>query len=135
MGAPGHRIATRLFVVGLAFFAVSACSGAATSTLDEPAMGSGQQSGDGIMMTPSTDATSGSSSGGGQDATVADDAPGDNGVDASDSGGNDVSAPPDDAGPGDAGPCPACGLGTKCCAKPGNLIFGQCYSAACVFCC
>jgi hypothetical protein len=129
------------FLFGLALCASSACGGAASTPLDQPATTpSGSSSGD--MSNHMRDATMGSSSGGGNgndDATVSDEANQDQdgaSIDNSDSGDDAGNPSPDDAGPPDASAmCGACTFGNRCCTVPGAISYGRCYAATCGFCC
>jgi hypothetical protein len=136
MGASRHRFGTASLVVGVALCAANACGGAASTPLDQPPASNpqgGEDSSPGAV-------DSGGSSGGGKDATLADESnPGDDTTaDATvDSGEDDVgSEPAEEAGPPDAGGCAAaCTAGSRCCTVPNTLSYGQCYSVLCGYCC
>ncbi len=136
MATSGQQFGAACFLVSLALGASSACGGAASTPLDQPAMTS--HGGGDDMSNDMRDATKGSSSGGGhEDATVADEASVDE--DAAADAGDDVddagNPAPEDAGPDASSMCGTCPLGNRCCTVPGTISYGQCYAAGCAFCC
>ena len=137
MGASEHRFSAAGLVVGLALCAASGCGGAASTFLDQPPSGNGDNGGD-DTSTGSHEASGSSSGGGTRDATM-DDEPGpgdDMGADAAgDSGGDDGAASADDGGPDASSMCGPCAPGNRCCTQPGTISFGQCYSVLCGACC
>ena len=134
MGALEHRFSTAGLVVGVALCAASGCGGAKSTP--RPASQRQRRTGD-VFLDGSGD--SGSSSGGGRDATMEDEpSPGDDmTADATPDSGDDVgSEPAEEAGPPDAGGCASvCTAGSRCCTVPGTLSYGQCYSVLCGYCC
>jgi hypothetical protein len=135
LAATGYRFSAVRLALGAAVCVAMACGGAATTALDRPLP---TQPGDDGSARGTPEASTSSSSGGGNDATLAEDStPGDNGSDAAEDGsGDDVESPPDDAGPPDAGGmCGVCTFGNTCCMMPGAFSFGRCYAVLCNACC
>jgi hypothetical protein len=129
---PGLRSGARAAFAVLALAGAIACSGADGTSLLTPPRGSGTTDDD-----ASTSKHPGGNPGSIEDAAVVDATSQSSDDDASQNDDADDAAPPDDAGesppPGaePASPCPACGLGTTCCANAGSSQYGTCYSVLC----